>query len=195
MQKYTGILNSASIAGLVVFAYFILLYLAMGTEFVLIDFPEELLRESMTIRIHPFGGMKMIGAVVPVVFMYLAVKRFKAEEGEGFITYGRAFRVGVMFTFIYASLSAMLIFLFGSLIDGSFVDFANSSDARLIRMMMEADQVMFIDPEEQLKLIEQRGLADFALSDFWSKTSGGFIIALVIAAFLKQKPPTFDVNE
>ncbi|MEQ9188681.1 MAG: DUF4199 domain-containing protein [Cryomorphaceae bacterium] len=195
MNRYLGILNGGSLAGLFAFLWFLVLYFAMGAEFVMVDFSEEFLREAMTIRIHPFSAVRAFGVVIPSIFMFRYIKQFKIEEGEGFITFGRAFQVGVMFTFIYASLTAMLIFLFGSLVDGSFVDFANTHDLRVLELTKEAGESVFVNLDEQMELIEQRDLGSFALMDFWKKTSSGFIIALIVAAVLKQKPPTFADND
>lgn len=195
MNRYLGILNGGSLAGLFAFLWFLVLYFAMGAEFVMVDFSEEFLKEAMTIRIHPFSAVRGLGIVIPSIFMYRYIKQFKIEEGEGFITFGRAFQVGVMFTFIYASLTAMLIFLFGSLVDGSFVDFANTHDLRVLELTKEAGESVFVNLDEQMELIKQRDLGSFALMDFWKKTSSGFIIALIVAAVLKQKPPTFADND
>jgi len=195
MNRYISILNGGSLAGVIAFGWFLVLYFAMGAEFVLVDFNEEFLREAMTIRIHPFGSVRMLGLVIPSIFMYKAVKRYKMEEGEGFILFGRAFQVGVMFTFIYASLAGMLVFLFGSIIDGSFVEFANTYDLRVLELTKEAGESMFLNLDEQMELIKERDLGSFAMMDFWRKTVSGFMIALIVAAVLKQKPPTFVDNE
>lgn len=182
-------------AGLLAFLWFLVLYSFMGTEYVLAQFEDPFLRESATIRIHPFGSTRMLGIIIPVIFMYRSVSRFKETEGEGFLSFGRAFRISVMFTFIYASLSGMLVFLFGSIIDGSFVEFANTHDVRLLELTRDAGEIALFDVDEQIELLKQRDLADFAMSDFWGKTTSGFLVGLIVAAIVKQKPPTFASDE
>jgi hypothetical protein len=195
MTKFARLWNGGSIAGSLAFLYFLILYFGMGAEFVLVPFEEEILRESMTIRIHPFGGVKMFGVVIPIVLMYRAMKAYREEESEGFIAYGEAFRTGVLFSFVYASLSAMLIYLFGAFLDSSFVDFANASDMRVLSLVKEQGQDLFGSLDEQIELIEKRSVVDFALSDLWTKSTSGIIIALILAAVLKKNPPTFAQDE
>ncbi len=195
MGKYISILNGGSIAGLVAFGWFLVLYLAMGVEYPLAHFDDPFVQESLTIRIHPFGGVRIFGVIIPIIFMYRAIKRYKIEEGEGFIRYGEAFQVGVMFTFIYSSLAAMMMFLFGSLIDASFVEFANTYDLRALEMLQAQGMQGLLDIDAQVEMLEQRGLSNLALTDFWQKTTSGFLIALIVAAVLKQKPPTFADDE
>jgi hypothetical protein len=52
-----------------------------------------------------------------------------------------------------------------------------------------------LDIDAQVEMLEQRGLSNLALTDFWQKTTSGFLIALIVAAVLKQKPPTFADDE
>ena len=196
MNRYASILNGGSLAGISAFIYFLILYAGIGTSWQVMDLGNPFLNELMTLYVHPFGAIKMLGVCIPIYFMYRSVKRFKAIECEGFIEFGRAFRIGVMFTFIYASLSAMLTFLFGTSIDASFVTYANEIDVRLFEMARNMGEEMPLGAvDEQIEALEQRDLAHFAASELWSKSISGFIIALIVAAIIKQKPPTFADDE
>lgn len=174
MNRYTTILNGASLAGLIAFALFLTSYYVLS--------------------LNPFGAIKFFGLAVPALLMYTAVKKYKEVEGEGFLTYGKGFVVGVMFTFVYASLSAMLIYLYGLIVDGSFVEFFINDNLQSLGEAKE--QILsFMGEEtykEMLEEFQKFDLASLAMGDFQSKTIGGFIIALIVAAILKQKPPIFD---
>ncbi len=174
MNRYTTILNGASLAGLIAFALFLTSYYALS--------------------LNPFGAIKFFGLAVPALLMYTAVKKYKETEGEGFLTYGKGFVTGVMFTFIYSSLSAMLIYLYGLIVDASFVDFFINDNLRSLGEAKE--QILsFMGEEtyeEMIAEFQNFDLASLALGDFQSKTIGGFIIALIVAAILKQKPPIFE---
>ncbi len=177
MNHYTTILNGASLAGLIAFALFLTSYYVLS--------------------LNPFGAIKFFGLAVPALLMYTAVKKYKEVEGEGFLTYGRGFIAGVMFTFIYASLSAMMIYLYGLTVDGSFVDFFINDN---LQSLGEAkDQIISFMGEatykEMIEEFQKFDLASLAMGDFQSKTIGGFIIALVVATILKQKPPIFDASD
>ena len=177
MNHYTTILNGASLAGLIAFALFLTSYYVLS--------------------LNPFGAIKFFGLAVPALLMYTAVKKYKEVEGEGFLTYGRGFIAGVMFTFIYASLSAMMIYLYGLTVDGSFVDFFINDN---LQSLGEAkDQIISFMGEatykEMIEEFQKFDLANLAMGDFQSKTIGGFIIALVVATILKQKPPIFDASD
>lgn len=139
-----------------------------------------------------------MGIVVPAVLMYWSVKKYKETEGEGFLLYGRGFLVGVLFTFVYSSLSGMLVYLHGLLIDASFVDFFIQENLQALGETK--DQLIgFLGKEAYAEMIaefEKFDLVSLALGDFQSKTMAGFILALIIAAILKQKPPVFtDSND
>ena len=177
MNRYITIINGASLAGAIAFGLFLTSYHLLS--------------------LNPFGAIKFFGLAVPALLMYNAVKKYKEIEGEGFLTYGKGFLTGVIFTFVYASLSAMLVYLYGLIIDGSFVQFFIDD---ILRSLGEAkEQIISLTGEdsykERIEEFQNFDLASLALGDFQSKTMGGFIIALIVAAILKQKPPIFESTD
>ena len=60
---------------------------------------------------------------------------------------------------------------------------------QIISFMGEATYKVMIEEFQKFDL------ASLAMGDFQSKTIGGFIIALVVATILKQKPPIFDASD
>ncbi|MEX2596860.1 MAG: DUF4199 domain-containing protein [Salibacteraceae bacterium] len=177
MKRYTTILNGGSLAGALAFALFLIFYKLMA--------------------VNPFGGIKFIGLVIPAGLMYLSMKKYKEIEGEGFLTYGKGFLSGILFTFVYSSLSAMLIYLFGYTVDAGFVEFFITDNLQTLGEGKE-QLIKFLGEDtykEMLNEMKSISLEDLAWSDFQSKTIGGFIIALIVAAILKQKPPIFTESE
>lgn len=195
MKRYASILNEGSLAGISAFVFFIVLFLFMGREYLILDSSEDYLKEIFTIRIHPFGGIRIIGVLIPLWFMSRALRKYRDTEGEGVLSYGEGFRLGVMFTFVFASLSGMFVFLFGALIDAGFVDFANEADLRLLEVQQQIRAMSEADYEEAREILGSRDVVDFAIGDFWSKTLTGFILALILSAIIKKNPPTFVRDE
>lgn len=169
-------MNAGSIAGLVSYALFLLYWYVFD--------------------MNPLGPVKWIGLWVPVVFMYMAVKRHREHELEGFITYAQAFTAGLFFSFIYSSLSAMLIYLH-ALADVGYVD--KFITENLYAMGEAKDQLLALlsrdQYEEMLNEIKEITHGQLALSDFQSKLFGSVIIALIIAAVLKKNPPIFPTTD
>lgn len=174
MARYTGILNAASIAGVCSYALF-LLY-------------------NYVLDINPFGPVKFLGVVIPAVFMYLAVRRFREQETEGFITFRQAFAIGSIFVMVYSSLCGMLTFLHGSLLDPGLTERIMQFNLEGLGMMKDA-MLEYRGREEYERLLEEAkntGMGDIAMGDFISKAFGSTLLALVIAIILRKKPPIFD---
>lgn len=105
--------------------------------------------------------------------------------------------LGVLFSFIYSSLCGMLVYLFGLTIDGGFVDLVINEN--LAALGEGKDQVISLlgkdTYEEMLEYNKAFDLQSLALNDFQSKSLGSILIALIVAAVVKQNPPTFEVSD
>lgn len=170
-------LNSGSLAGAITFALFLLYYYALG--------------------LNPLGGIKYFSLVVPIYFMYQSVKKYKQTECEGYLTYGQGFFAALLFSFVYASLSGMLVYLYGLIVDGSFVSFFITDNLQTLGQAKK-EMIAILGEDTYRKMLDEFqniDLGDLALSDFQSKLFGGFFIALIIAAILRQNPPVFESTE
>jgi hypothetical protein len=170
-------LNGGSLAGAVAFGFFLLVYYLLG--------------------MNPFGGIKLFGIIIPIAFMYLALKRYREEEGEGYLKFGQGLVAGIIFTFVYSSLSAMMVYLFGVFIDGGFLELFIQDNLEALGQSKE-QVISFLGKdtyEEMVNEFQQFTVGGLALSDFQSKTMGSFIVALILSAILQKKPPTFDEAE
>ena len=146
---------------------------------------------------NPLGGIKFLSIIVPIVLMYFSIKRYKRVEGEGFLTFGQGFMAGLIFSFIYGSLNAMLIYVYGLSIDGGFVDFfVQDSLEKLGEIKVQWIQFFGEDTyREMLSKTPNVDLGDLAWSDFQSKLFGGLILSLIMAVILRQNPPVFNDQE
>lgn len=177
MIKWKAILNAGSIAGLVSYGLFLVYFYLFNA--------------------NPLGPIKWLGIWVPAVFMYIGIKKYREQESEGFIKYGPAFLAGFFFSFIYASLSAMLIYLHAMALDASYVDVFIMDNLKTLgetkeQLLMVFDRDQY---EEMLNQIKGMTPGQLALSDFQSKLIGSAIMALIIAGILKKNPPTLPFGD
>jgi hypothetical protein len=176
MDIFRTPLNYGSIAGLISFGIFLLIYV-MGK--------------------NPLGNMSLLGIWVPVVFIYLGIKKHRDTFFKGYISFGQAFGQGALTSFIYASLFAILVYIFGIFVDDTIVDLF------ITEAIQAMDQVSGMLSEEMYnemydKFIEELEgitLSAISLSEFRSKLIWGIIISLVVAAFLKKKKSVFEEEE
>lgn len=177
MKKYISLANGGSLAGAIAFALFLVIYYGLGS--------------------NPFGMWKFLILVVPAVLMYRSVRNYRETEGEGFLTYGQGLMAGIVFGFVYASLNAMLIYLYGLTIDGGYVEAFKLDN--LETLGQSKDQLIGFIGENQyremINEIESMTLGGLAFGDFQSKSIGVFLMALIVAGILKQTPPTFDTED
>ncbi len=174
MRKFKHLLNAGTMAGSLAFATFLMLYLGFS--------------------LNPFGIASWITVVLPPIFMYLGIKKYKEEEGEGFLTYGQGFTAGIVFSFVYASLSGMLILLYGSIIDSGFLDLAKEENLRALGESKDVTiELLGREFYEQLIAeVENTTVGQLAFSDFQSKLIGSAIVALAVAGILLKRPPVMN---
>ena len=163
-------LNYGSMAGGLAFLFF-LIYYAFG--------------------FNPIGNITWLTFWIPIPFIVMGIKKFREEQGGGYITYGNAFRIGFIISFMYASLFAMLVYLFGAFIDGSFIEDIIATTAT----EMENNREMMISLmgeeyyEQTLNEILELTIGSQAMSEFFNKMLFTFVSTLIAAGFLKKKPP------
>jgi hypothetical protein len=170
-------LNYGSIAGICYFAIFLILYL-LGH--------------------NPLGGMTFWYTFwIPIVFVTLAIKKYRDELQDGFITYGKALRQGTLTALIYSSFYAIMIYIFAVLVDGTIVDQVIADGIEQLEKQGERLRG-FMGEEAFDRLIEETErvtIGSIALSDFFYKFLGGFIISLIVAAILKRTRSPFEEDE
>ena len=161
-------LNYGALSGTSCFGFFLLLYF-MG--------------------FNPLGNLSWLGAWIPVVFICLSTSHFREYEAEGFISYSRAFKAGLLTAIAGALVYASMIYIFGSFIDHSLVDiYKNDLGDQLEKTKALINDNLY---EKALEGLNQTTMYSIAFGDFFTKCIGGFIVSLVTAAVYKKTPPVF----
>lgn len=158
--------NYGTIAGLLTFAAFLLSYF---------------------IGINPLGAIKLISLAFPVLFILQGVRKVRDVELNGYMTFRKGLAVGWFISLVYASMYAMLVYLFGVLIsDGFFYMHIEESIA-----MFEASREVLGEERINTWIAEtnEHTLSSVAFGDFNSKMAAGILISLIIAGVLKRNLP------
>ena len=160
--------NFGAISGLFCFVIFILLYKT---------------------GINPLGPGSWLAIWVPPLFIFLATKRFRNEELNGFISFGAGFRTGFLTASSGALLYALLIYIFGTIIDPSVLD--NFKEIMLVELEQTESMMRSVlgDSiyEKSIEEINNTTFKSMAMNDFFNKCISGAIFSLITAAILKRK--------
>jgi len=158
-------INIGALSGLSSFAAFILMY-AGG--------------------MNPLGKASWLGSWIPVVFICIATKIYRDQAGGGYITYWKAFQAGVFTSMAGAFLFALLIYIFGTLVDVSLIEkYRNEilAEMEMTKMFFNAE---FYDLT--LESIEKITMSQLAQNDFLLKVLGGTLVSFVTAAIFRKLP-------
>lgn len=169
MDKFRTQLNYGSAAGTLAFVFFVL-YGYFG--------------------LNPIGNMSWFSSWIPVLFIILAIRKIRDTELEGYITYKKGLSIGILTSLVYASLFGMMIYIYGTFIDSSFLELYKNEAFDGMELMEKYldDSTMDL----MIKEIDSITIGRTAISDFQTKLVGGIICSLIIAGFLKRERPIFD---
>ena len=163
MQKSKIQLNYGTIAGLVGFVFFLIYYIFDA---------------------DPFGLISWVSFWVPALFMYLGTKNFRDKLANGYISYWQAFFSCLLIAMVQASLVNMLVYLFGIVVDHSFVQL------HINETLAYYDKYASRIPKDKMKQIVDKikgiTLSKLVIGDFVNKVVGGIIVALILAGVLKK---------
>ena len=176
-MKYRSILNGGSIAGAFSYVMFLVYYYALG--------------------MNPIGPAKFITLVGVLFVMFKTLQHYRETKLEGFARFIQLFSPAIIFSFIYASLNGMLVYLHGVALDAGFVEAIIEDNLSSIGQYKDA-MVGFIGKDEYQKMIEQyqnTTLADIALGDAQSKSFTTLVAGIIISLILMKKPPIFAADE
>ena len=174
MMKYKTILNAGSIAGL--FSYFMFLAFYYG------------------LSVNPIGPVKFLTLIGVLALLYWAMKQYRDTELEGFAVVSQLLPAAFIFSFIYASLNGMLVYLHGAFVDAGYVQLIVTDSLQSIGEYKDM-MVDMVGKDEYKKMIEQyesMDAATVALSDAQSKSMTALLAGVIMAFVLRKKPPIFD---
>jgi hypothetical protein len=170
MSKFYIIpLNIGTLAGLLSFGIYIGLY-ALGKS--------------------PLTDWRYLGIWIPVLFIFLAIRRVKYESENQYITYGRAFYTGMLTVLVMASLKAILIYLTISLTGEGIIDQYFAELERVKQQMLDEGQPLLPLMDDLDGLRKQFDARMVSILEFNMQVFGGLILSLIIAAFMysRKKP-------
>jgi len=170
-------LNYGSLAGMVAFAAFLFYYFVLGQ--------------------NPLGDVSWLSSIIPIIFVYLGVKKYRDEEREGYIDFGFAFTAGLLISFTYATLFAMLVYLFGWSISSEFVDMHINESIEALEKVEELTRSLLGDDnfeedyentyKDNYNNIINSTAGIIVWGDARVKMMGGAIVSLIVAAIVKKK--------
>lgn len=171
MNKRISILNAGTLAGVISFAAYLLLF--------------------YTLELTPADGLGYFIWVIPIAFFYFAITRYRDRQKDGYITAASAFQNGLLFSFVYASLLAMLLVLHAQF-DTSYFD------ANVHAFLQEfgktkkdyLDAGMKEQYEMTIDLLESAGSLIFVFSMFFNAFFANVFSAIFVALAIKRNPPT-----
>lgn len=134
--------------------------------------------------------VKYIGVPIVMILIPYSMIMVRNKVYNGYISYGQTLVSGIIITLVYASLSAILIFLFLKFFDASIIDeFRNYSYEELEKTSsFFGDDMM----DRMMEELEKMSPASVAMGEFFNKMIGGIIIALLAGIFVKRKPSPFE---
>jgi hypothetical protein len=146
---------------------------------------------------YPLGNSGLLGSWIVIVSMVMGVRHYRNEYCEGYLSYGRCLLLGLCISCASAFLFDALVFGFGLLVVPDFrdihIDYLLTEFEKMEGIVGSGFYDTLMDEFE--KNAEQTTMGSIALGDFFSKITGGFIVSLIAAAFLKKSRPFFYQKE
>lgn len=121
-------------------------------------------------------------------FVFVGIKNYRDKQNEGVVTFGKAFLLGVMISFIA---STMYVIVWGVEYHFFFPDFMDKYSAIQVKQVQESG-ITGAELEENLKSIESARVnyanpVFFSLYTYMEIFPLGIIISLISALILKRK--------
>ena len=163
------VMNNGVIAGLINLAAQIILYF---------------------LGMNPLGTSSWLLAIIIIMLIVKGVKNWRDINGEGYITYGEAFRTGAALSFFYASFAAVMFYLFMISVG---TDIMQMQIDEVMKGMEQAEKFMGAEMTDQI-ITEMKKMSEGRMcwGDFQNKLLGGVIISLIVAGVLKKNKPFFE---
>lgn len=129
----------------------------------------------------------LINIAISVVFIVMAVEQYK-KANEGFLSIGKAIKVGVLVAVIAGVIGAIYQVIYATIIDPDYYD-------KVVEVAMKKMSAMANFNEEQLEEFQDKMYANkpsiassFSLSIVFSAI-GGLIISAIVGAIKKKERP------
>lgn len=137
-------------------------------------------RESVVTMIVTYGAM--------IAIMIYGTNAYKNNEGEGFISFGHAFKVGFSIIFFSALIQAFYIYIFAGFIDPEFITvMLEQAEAGMLESQPNmSDEQIEVAMNMTAKMMTPGMIATWTIL---GQAVVGAIISLITGAFLKKDNP------
>jgi len=178
MEKLKSSLNYGVVFGIVAFLLFVLYYI--------MDF-------------NPLGPVSWVSAIVPIIGIPFAVKKIRDTEWGGFMSFGEAFRLGMVMSLVWATLFGMLSYIFYAVVDPTILENhiveqyeAAEEGWQMVEGFIQDEAALKearAQYDESLLQIKEMTMAQVSMGDVFNKLIGGLIISLIVAGIFKKNRP------
>jgi len=128
----------------------------------------------------------LISIVIPISCIYLGIKEKRDKENNGFITYSKAFNLGLSITAVAIVISTVFTYFHIKYINTGLIEFVKNK--QYIKMQEQGMDELAI--EQGLSFSEPfMTPIGFTLTSFVMSFLVGIIISLIVAAILKRPDP------
>jgi hypothetical protein len=157
-----------------------LIYSAINIVLMLIGYVTGFNRSSVT------WPQTILSLGVPVLCIYLAIREHQRTEGNGFVEFGKAFKLGLIISLVAAFITSAFSLIYFRVLDPGLLEFMTSVQIE----KMEESGVSDEGIEQALKMTE-RFNQPFYMFTFGLMGSlfTGSITALIMAAIMKKPNP------
>lgn len=125
-----------------------------------------------------------IGYLILLAGLFLGTKAFRDEFNGGFISYGRSLGFGTLTIFFAAIISAVFVFIFYKFVAP---DAMGPIKAAAEEQMLRANPNMSDQEYDMAMRFVSPGF--IAITTVFSYTFIGFVLSLIVSAFLKKNDP------
>lgn len=131
----------------------------------------------------------LIPLLILIIGIVLGTKNYRDSVMDGHITYNNAIIVGTLIVLFASVISAFYSYIYNKIIDPSYVE--KSAKAIIDKMVQLMQEWGYTDDQieqqvEQMKVKDQPGALESALSSIPMSTFLGFFISLITSAFIKK---------
>lgn len=131
-------------------------------------------------------SLSYLSLIIPVITIYLAIREVKNGPGEGWISFGKAFRTGMGVVLLGAIIGSLFFFLYITTIDTGFIDYAMEMQyEKMTESGMSDDQIDMAMKQSAAFMTPGWMLA----WGFIGSLLMGTVVALIMAGILKKQDP------